>query len=87
MNSQNQQHPQLVNNSSPIGAMIPTPGMSHSGNSNMMVASSVDTSMPPTSGGNNIAVNNVNTGNILPSGGFAGGAFNRPDGNIQFYHA
>ncbi|PON37055.1 Histone acetyltransferase Rtt109/CBP [Parasponia andersonii] len=80
LNNQNQQHPQLVNNSPPIGAMIPTPGMSHSGNSNMMVASSGDTSMLPTSGGNSIAPNTVNTGNILPTSGFTGGAFNRSDG-------
>ena len=85
--NQNQQHPQLVNNSSPAGAMIPTPGMSHSGNSNMMVTSSVDTSMLPTSGGNTIAPNNVNTGNIMPTGGFAGGSFNRSDGNIKFNYA
>ena len=25
------QYPQLVNSSSPVGTMIPTPGMSHSG--------------------------------------------------------
>ena len=85
LNNQNQQYTtQLVNNNpSPIGAMIPTPGMSHSGTSNMMVASSVDTSMISSSGVNSVAPNNVNTGNILPSGGLPGGSFNRSDGNIN----
>ncbi|KAL6283982.1 hypothetical protein ACE6H2_014911 [Prunus campanulata] len=34
--NQRQQYRQLVISSSPIGTMIPTPGMSHNGNSNMM---------------------------------------------------
>ncbi|XP_062110978.1 histone acetyltransferase HAC1-like isoform X2 [Humulus lupulus] len=74
---------QLVNNSSSIGAMIPTPGMSHSGNSNMMVTSSGDTSMLSASGGGNVASNNVNTGNMLSTGVFAGSAFNRSDGSVS----
>ncbi|GMN48158.1 hypothetical protein TIFTF001_017334 [Ficus carica] len=81
--NQNQQYPQIVNNSSPIGAMIPTPGMSHSGNSNMMVTSSMDASMISSSGGNSIAPNNVNTGNMLPTGGLPGGSFNRSDGPVS----
>lgn len=83
--NQNQQYPQIVNNSSPIGAMIPTPGMSHSGNSNMMVTSSMDASMISSSGVNSIAPNNVNTGNMLPTGGLPGGSFNRSDGTIDFH--
>ncbi|XP_030497421.1 histone acetyltransferase HAC1 isoform X2 [Cannabis sativa] len=77
------QQTQHVNNSSSIGAMIPTPGMSHGGNSNMMVTSSGDTSMLSASGGGNIASNNVNTGNILSTGTFAGTAFNRSDGSVS----
>lgn len=81
MNNQNQHYPQHVNSSSPIGTMIPTPGMSHSGNSNVMVTSSVDASMITTSGCSSITPN-VNTGNLLPTGGLHGGSFNRSDGNI-----
>lgn len=86
-NSQSQQYPQLVNSSSPVGTMIPTPGMSHSGNSTMIVASSVDTSMISASGPNSIAPTSINTGSLLPSsaGGIHGGSFNRSDGNVKSY--
>lgn len=47
--SHNQQHPQLVS-SSPIGTMIPTPGMSHVTNSAMIIASSEYASMVAVSG-------------------------------------
>lgn len=61
--NQNQQYSQLANNNqSSIGAMIPTPGMSHSGNSNMMVTSSADTSLISSSGGITIRHDNVNNG-------------------------
>lgn len=85
LNHQNQHYPQHVNSPSTIGTMIPTPGMSHSGNSNMMVTSSVDTSMIATSGCSTIAPNTVNTGSLLPTGGLHGGSFSRSDGNIEFY--
>lgn len=81
LNNQTQHYSQHVNSSSPIGAMIPTPGMPHSGNSNMMVTPSLDTSMIAT---NTIASNTVNTGNLLPTAGIHGGSFNRSDGNIEF---
>ncbi|KAI5336592.1 hypothetical protein L3X38_015860 [Prunus dulcis] len=63
--NQSQQYQQLVNSSSPIGTMIPTPGMSHNGNSNMMVSSSVDASMNTTRGSTSIAPTTVNTGNLI----------------------
>ena len=74
------QYPQLVNSSSPVGTMIPTPGMSHSGNSTMIVASSVDASMIGAS-----APTTVNPGSLLPSGGIHGGSFNRSDGNCNYF--
>ncbi|KAE8076126.1 hypothetical protein FH972_014793 [Carpinus fangiana] len=85
MNSQSQQYPQLVNSSSPIGTMIPTPGMSHGGNSTMHVASSVDTSMISAGGPNGIAPTSINTGSLLPSSaaGIHGGSFNRSDGPLS----
>ncbi|XP_059455856.1 histone acetyltransferase HAC1-like [Corylus avellana] len=85
LNSQSQQYPQLVNSSSPIGTMIPTPGMSHGGNSTMLVASSVDTSMISAGGPNGIAPTSINTGSLLPSsaGGIHGGSFNRSDGPLS----
>ncbi|KAI9377204.1 hypothetical protein POPTR_019G036800v4 [Populus trichocarpa] len=81
-NSQNQRHPQLVNSSSSIGTMIPTPGMSNSGNSNMMT-SSVDTMMISSSGCDSIAPIAANTGGLLPSSGMHNGSFGRPDGNLS----
>ncbi|KAL9370349.1 hypothetical protein Peur_041548 [Populus x canadensis] len=81
-NSHNQQHPQLVNSSSSIGTMIPTPGMSNSGNSNMMT-SSVDTMMITSSGCDTIAPPAVNTGSLLPSSGMHGSSFSRSDGNLS----
>jgi E1A/CREB-binding protein len=87
LNSQSQQYLQLVNSSSPIGTMIPTPGMSHGGNSTMHVASSVDTSMISAVGPNGIAPTSINTGSLLPSSaaGIHGGSFNRSDGNVKSY--
>jgi len=81
-NSHNQRHPQLVNSSSSIGTMIPTPGMSNSGNSNMMT-SSVDTMMITSSGCDTIAPPAVNTGSLLPSSGMHGSSFSRSDGNFK----
>ena len=81
MNNHNQQYPQLVN-SSPIGTMIPTPGMSHVPNSSMMVASSMDASVISASGRNSIASTSFNSVNMLPAGGMLGSTLNRFDGNI-----
>lgn len=80
-NSHNQRHQQLVNSSSTIGAMIPTPGMSQSSNSSLMVTSSVDSSMIAASGGNTVAPTTVNTGSLLSTGGMQSNSFNRSDGN------
>ncbi|KAF5451942.1 hypothetical protein F2P56_026995 [Juglans regia] len=84
LSNQNQQYPQLVNSSSTIGTMIPTPGMSHSANSTMAVASSVDTSMISSSGCNSIMPTTVNTGSLLPTGtgGMRASSFNRADGPL-----
>ncbi|XP_040999545.1 histone acetyltransferase HAC1-like [Juglans microcarpa x Juglans regia] len=84
LSNQNQQYPQLVNSSSAIGTMIPTPGMSHSANSTMVVASSVDSSMISSSGCNSITPTAVNTGSLLPTGtgGMRASSFNRADGPL-----
>ncbi|KAI7985393.1 Histone acetyltransferase HAC1 [Camellia lanceoleosa] len=88
MSTHNQQYPHLVNAPSPIGTMIPTPGMPHSGNSSMMVASAVDTSMIATGGGNSMPSVAVNTGSLLPTAngssvGIHGGSFNSSDGAMS----
>lgn len=85
MNNHNQQYPQLIN-SSPIGTMIPTPGMSHVPNSSMMVASSMDASIISASGCNSIVSASFNSVNMLPAGGTLGSSLNRFDGNIRCYH-
>ncbi|KAK3000281.1 hypothetical protein RJ639_022669 [Escallonia herrerae] len=87
LSNHNQQFPQHVNSSSSIGTMIPTPGMPQSGNSSMMVASSIDNSMVAASGGNRTGSSTVNTGPFLPavsgaSGGIHGGSFTSSDGPI-----
>lgn len=73
---------QLVNSSSSMGAMIPTPGMSQSGNSSLMVTSSVDGSIIATSGGDTVTPTTVNNGSLLSNGGIRCNSFNRSDGNI-----
>ncbi|XP_022923300.1 histone acetyltransferase HAC1-like isoform X2 [Cucurbita moschata] len=79
LNNQNQQYQQVVSSSSAISQMIPTPGMAHSGNSKMMVASSGDSiisanaSLAPT----------ASTGSLMPTGGITGGSFNRADGPLS----
>ncbi|KAB1212752.1 Histone acetyltransferase HAC12 [Morella rubra] len=85
VSNQTQQYQQLVNSSSPIGTMIPTPGMSHSGNSTMAVTSTVDTSMISAGGSNSIAPTTVNTGSLLPTGagGLHSSSFNRLDGPLS----
>ena len=85
MSNHNQQYPQLVNSSSPIGTMIPTPGIPHSGNASIMVTSSADTSMIAAGGGKSMASGTVNTGSMLPTAngpsvGLHGGSFNSSDG-------
>ncbi|XP_061368986.1 histone acetyltransferase HAC1-like isoform X2 [Gastrolobium bilobum] len=79
VNNHNQQYPQLVS-SSPIGTMIPTPGISHVTNSTMMIASSVDASMIAASGCNSITSTSVNSVSMLPAGGMLGNSLNRSDG-------
>ncbi|KAG8638160.1 histone acetyltransferase HAC1 isoform X2 [Manihot esculenta] len=81
VNNHNQRHGQLVNPSSSIGTMIPTPGMSHSGNSNLMV-SSADTVMTASSGCDSISVTTMNTGSLLPSSSLHS-SFSRSDGTMS----
>ncbi|KAK6915248.1 Zinc finger, PHD-finger [Dillenia turbinata] len=61
--NQNQQYPPLANSSSSIATMVPTPGMTHGGNSNLMGSSSVDTSMIPSS----MVSTAVSSGSMLPT--------------------
>lgn len=85
MGNHSQPYPQLVS-SSPIGTMIPTPGMSHGPNSNMVVASSIDASMISSSGCNNSIVStSFNSVNMLPAGGMLGSSLNRSDGLSNGY--
>ena len=74
--SHNQQFPQVVNSSSAMSTMIPTPGMS-----NLMVTSSVDTSMIAASACNSIAPTTVNIGSGS-SVGIHSGSFNSSDGSL-----
>ncbi|KAK7254981.1 hypothetical protein RIF29_28380 [Crotalaria pallida] len=79
MSNHNQQYPQLVS-SSPIGTMIPTPGMSHVSNSSMVVTSSMDASMIAASGCNSLISTSFNGVSMLPAGGMFGSSLNRSDG-------
>ena len=76
LSSHNQQFPQVVNSSSAMSTMIPTPGMS-----NLMVTSSADTSMIAASACNSIAPTTVNTGSGS-SVGIHSGSFNSSDGSL-----
>jgi E1A/CREB-binding protein len=69
INNYNQRHA----NSSSVGTMIPTPGLSQTaGNPNLMVTSSVDATIV---GNTNITSTALNTGNPLIAGGMHGGSF------------
>lgn len=80
MNNQNQQYQQVVSSSSAISQMIPTPGMAHSGNSKMMVASSDDSIISASA---SLAPMTASTGSIMQAGGINGGSFNRAEGNFH----
>ncbi|XP_023007645.1 histone acetyltransferase HAC1-like isoform X2 [Cucurbita maxima] len=80
LNNQNQQYQQVVSSSSAISQMIPTPGMAHSGNSKMMVASSGDSIISANA---SLAPMTASTGSIMPTGGINGGSFNRADGPLS----
>lgn len=84
-NSSQQFAHQHNNSSSSTSTMIPTPGMPQSGNSSLMLASSVDSSMIAAGGSNSIASSAANVGSFLPTGstiagGVQGGSFNSSDG-------
>ncbi|GMH16078.1 hypothetical protein Nepgr_017919 [Nepenthes gracilis] len=61
------QHSQFVNSSTPINTMIPTPGMQHNRNSDMMVSSSVDTPVISSSGCSNMSSSTTSSGTLFPS--------------------
>ncbi|XP_047312917.1 histone acetyltransferase HAC1-like [Impatiens glandulifera] len=67
-NNHNQQYSQVVNSSSSVGTMIPTPVMPQSSNPSMMATSSMDSSVIVTNGGNGIAASALNNGNALSYG-------------------
>ncbi|KAI7724414.1 hypothetical protein M8C21_016865, partial [Ambrosia artemisiifolia] len=76
----NQQYQQQGNTSVPMGTMIPNPGMPQSGNSSMMVPTSMDTMVPPA----------VNTGNFMPNNtripsGMHNGSLSSSDGMTNGY--
>ncbi|KAE8655510.1 Histone acetyltransferase HAC12 [Hibiscus syriacus] len=79
----NQRHPQLVNSAS-AGTMIPTPGISHSGDPSILVSSSIDKSMSATNA--SIAPTNINTGGLLPTSGMLSASFTGSEGNISNGH-
>ncbi|CAK9135556.1 unnamed protein product [Ilex paraguariensis] len=86
LSNHNEQYPQHVSSSS-TGTMIPTPGMPQSGNSGLMVTSSVNTSMVASGGSNSIASTTVNTGSFMPTANGLSGAinidsFNSSDGTL-----
>ncbi|GMH17538.1 hypothetical protein Nepgr_019379 [Nepenthes gracilis] len=88
LNNHTPQHSQLVNSSPSVGTMIPTPGVQHNVNSNLMVSSSVDTSMISANGCSNISSSAASSGTLLPSasGPFANmhdGLFHSSEGSLS----
>ncbi|KAM0063020.1 putative histone acetyltransferase chromatin regulator PHD family [Helianthus debilis subsp. tardiflorus] len=78
--SHNQQYQQQGNTSVPMGTMIPNPGMPQTGNSSIMVPSSMDTMVLPA----------VSTGNFLPNNtripsGMHNGSLSSSDGMTNGY--
>ncbi|KAG5538172.1 hypothetical protein RHGRI_025295 [Rhododendron griersonianum] len=88
MINHNQPYPQLLNSSSPIGTMIPTPGIPHGGTSSRLVASSIDTSMISTGGDQSMVPATLNTGSFVATSngssvGMHGGSFSSSDGSMS----
>lgn len=76
------QSSQLVNSSSAIGAMIPTPGMSHNNNSNMMPPASANSIMVQEASSNNISSSNGSSGRLMQStNGSYPGTFHSAEGS------
>ncbi|XP_039071861.1 histone acetyltransferase HAC1-like isoform X1 [Hibiscus syriacus] len=83
-NVRNQQHLQFVKSapeSTPVGTMIPTPGMSHNDNSSMAVTPSTDTHMNAANA--SVALTNVNAGSMFPTADMNSGSVSRSDGNVS----
>ncbi|XP_024976551.1 histone acetyltransferase HAC1-like isoform X1 [Cynara cardunculus var. scolymus] len=85
LNNQNQRYQQQSNSSVAIGTMIPTPGVPQSGNSNLMVPSSRDSSLIGPGGGNSMVSSAVNAGSFSlnttgPSRGMLSGSFGSEGG-------
>ncbi|CAM8955926.1 unnamed protein product [Rhodiola kirilowii] len=83
----NQPFPQH-NNASSIGTMIPTPGLSNGGNSNMMGTSSGDAPMMSTDGNNSVLPSTMNVENSVATGnmasdGLQNGSFPSSDGFLS----
>lgn len=68
--------------SSAMATMIPTPGMSHTGISNINVTSSLDGTANAT---NSVHTVPVTSSTLLPNGGLHNGTLNRADGNIVVF--
>ena len=79
------QHSQFVNTSTPVGAMIPTPGIQHNGNPNLTTSSAGDASMISANACGSISSATTNMGNLMPNvtGSFSnmsGGSFHVAEG-------
>lgn len=88
LSSNHSQQPQQPANFSSGTTMIPTPGISHNQNANVISSSSVGASM--VSVNNSMTTTNVNTGSLLPtSGGLSmginNGMFNATISKDQFF--
>ncbi|KAI3758727.1 hypothetical protein L6452_06298 [Arctium lappa] len=87
LNNHNQQYQQQGNSSVAMGTMIPNPGMPQSGNSSIMIPSSMDNSFVVAGGGNGMVSSAVNTGSFLPNttrilSGMHNGSLGSSDGGL-----
>ena len=77
--------------SAPISTMIPTPGMSHGGSTNVMVTGSADTSVITSSSPGTLMTTSIGTGSMIQTANGAApignsGSFNASDGkNLLFF--
>lgn len=85
--NRNQPVHQHVSLSSSTSTVMPTPGISQHGSSNLMAMPSVDTSVAPSS--KSMATSNINTGSFLPTGNspsvvIPSSSFHKSDGDSLF---
>ncbi|KAK9726769.1 hypothetical protein RND81_05G235900 [Saponaria officinalis] len=82
------QHSQFINNPTPAGTMIPTPGLQRNGNSSVIASTAVDTTMMTANTGGSTSSATPSSGSLMPTvngsfSGMQGGSFRAVGGSLS----